>query len=118
MLNRFRAEKLYKTHGDPIIVAIVILLLGLGLCALFSISYQFSLRLYGDPLKIFRKQLLFVIVFGIVGFGVSRFQLKVVRPLIPVLVILTFFLLNPFSSIKDSDLSSIPFTISGVIIPS
>lgn len=93
ILEQFRAEKLNKSHGDPIMTAIIIMLAGFGLAALFSVTYQFSLRIYSDPLRIFKKQLFYLFLFIPLGWICSRIKMQALKPIIPWLVLASFLLL-------------------------
>lgn len=93
MLERFRSEKINRSHSDLGLVAAIVLLSGLGLCALFSVSYGQSLKLYGDPSFMTKKQLLYFAVFGGWAFFLTRFRIESIRSIIPSLMILNFIFL-------------------------
>ena len=93
MFEQFKAEKINKNHADLVLLSIVLLLIGLGLCALFSITYQFSLRVYNDPLHLFKKQLLFVLAFGLFSYLISHIKLDIIKPAMPLIVLGTIILL-------------------------
>lgn len=93
MLEGFKAEKLNKTHGDYFLIAIMLLLLGVGLCAIFSITYEFSWETFSDPYRMFWKQLFYSVVFGIFAYGLSFIDLKSIRKYMGVLVLAILILL-------------------------
>jgi cell division protein FtsW len=94
MDTSFSAEKIVSEKGrtDFVFMGLVILLVGLGLAALFSSSFYYGEYRFGDPLHFIKRQLLFVAVGLAFAFFASRISLELVRKLIPVLVVVSFLL--------------------------
>ena len=92
-MARLRGERIHKSRGDIALVALVILLCGLGLCALFSISYHTSLRIHQNPSYIFNRQLFYTLIFGVWAFFVSKLKIELLRPIVPMLALFTLILL-------------------------
>lgn len=90
MSERFQAEKIDQARGDFTLVALLILLLGLGLSTLFSASYYYGSRIHNSPESFFFRQLVSVGVGIIVAFVLSRISLDALRRWIPALVFVTF----------------------------
>jgi cell division protein FtsW len=81
-----------KTKADHLLIASVLLLTGIGLVALYSASYAFADRFFGNSLYFFSRQA----VLAVFGFGlfflVSRANLELLRLWILPMVIGTIFL--------------------------
>ena len=90
-------ELVRKQRGDFPLVLVVVLLLGVGMALLFSGSYSFSARAYQDPLRLVKRQLLFLAIGAGVAFIASLTPLDLVRRAMPFLLLATFvFVLLPF----------------------
>ncbi len=60
------------SSGDLILVAAVVALTIFGLLMLYSASTDFSLQVYGSPMYMFNKQVIFLIAGTIIAFVLSR----------------------------------------------
>ncbi len=90
-------ELVRKQRGDFPLVLVVVLLLGVGIALLFSGSYSFSARAYQDPLRLVKRQLLFLAAGAVAAFVSSLTPLDLVRRAMPALLLATLlFLLLPF----------------------
>jgi cell division protein FtsW len=90
-------ELVRKERGDFSLVLLMILLLGVGTALLFSGSYSFSARAYQDPLRLVKRQLLFLGVGAVAAFIVSLTPLELFRGAMPVILLATLvFSLLPF----------------------
>jgi cell division protein FtsW len=97
-MNRFDAEKsISRTPGDHVLVAVVLLLTGVGLVTLYSSSYAFGERFFGNGLYFISRQLVLGLAGLLLFFIVSRIKLnflrKIVKPLVlgaVILCVLTF----------------------------
>jgi cell division protein FtsW len=90
-------ELVRKQRGDFPLVLVVVLLLGVGIALLFSGSYSFSARAYQDPLRLVKRQLLFLAAGAVAAFVASLTPLDLVRRAMPALLLATLlFLLLPF----------------------
>jgi cell division protein FtsW len=93
VMSQFEAEiPAVRRHADHVLIASVLLLTGMGLVVLYSSSYAFAERFFGDGLYFFSRQL----VLGAVGllffFVAARIKLELLRTLIKPLVIGTVIL--------------------------
>ncbi|MDR0690247.1 MAG: putative lipid II flippase FtsW [Spirochaetaceae bacterium] len=87
-MNQFMVEPAgHGTHYDHLLIAVVVLLTGTGLVTLYSASYAFGERFFGDGLYFFSRQ----IVLGAVGillfFLALRIPLRILRKCITPLVL-------------------------------
>lgn len=96
-MPRFDVERVDSDSPDLPLIAVILVLVGIGLSALFSASYFRADTLFDNPYYFLRKQLTWVIVGVILAFIASRISLGLVKKLLPllmlvsvVLVILTF----------------------------
>ena len=92
METNFSAEKLTKERGDYIFLAVLVLLVGLGLAALFSSSFYYGETRFGDPLYFLKRQLILIVLGIALGFFASRLSLSFIRRLTPALVIFSLAL--------------------------
>lgn len=92
-MAQFKGEQIHKSRGDITLVALIILLCGLGLCALFSVSYHTSLRIHKNPSYIFNRQIFYCLLFGAWAFFISKLRIEVFRSIIPILSLFTLILL-------------------------
>jgi cell division protein FtsW len=93
MKNNWNMEKSPRSlHYDHFFVAATMLLLGVGLVTLYSGSYAFASRFFGDRYYFILRQGIFAIA-GIIGFIViSRVSLERIRALVIPLVVITAIL--------------------------
>ena len=66
---------------------VLVLLIGLGLSALFSASYNWAEQLYGDPFRLIRRQAIWVLLGSFVAFLAYTVPLKVIRSVVPAMVV-------------------------------
>lgn len=92
MSERFQAERIDQSQSDFVLIALMVLLLGLGLSTLFSASYFHGTTFHKVPEPFFYRQLISVGVGGLVAFVLSRISLDLLKSWIPVLVFVTFAL--------------------------
>ena len=93
MSERFRAERIGHSQADYTMIALLVLLLGLGLSTLFSASYYYGARVFGNAEHFLDRQLVFVAVGLVVAYFLSRVPLELVRKAVPALVFVTFVLM-------------------------
>ena len=85
-------ERIEKRTGDTLLLAVQLLLLALGLAALFSASHYYSERVFHDPYHLLKRQLAFMAV-GLVAFLLaSRTPLPLLRKATPALLAVAFLL--------------------------
>lgn len=79
MADRFVLERITPPGKDRSLLLVLVLLVGVGLAALFSSSYFWAQTLYGDAFRPIRRQVAFVAVGGALGFAASRVSLEWLR---------------------------------------
>lgn len=92
MSRNFEAEKVSGNSGDSVFLVIMLLLVGLGVSFLFTASYSYGERAFGDALYFLKKQLVFILIGVVCAFVVSKVSLKYLRMSIPFLLIGSFIL--------------------------
>ena len=55
-------ERIGRRAGDPLLAAVQMLLLALGLAALFSASHFYAERVFQDPYHLVKRQLSFALI--------------------------------------------------------
>jgi len=83
-------ERIEKRTGDTLLLAVQLLLLVLGLAALFSASHYYSERVFHDPYHLLKRQAVFMAVGLAVFFLASRAPLPTLRGVTPVLLAVAF----------------------------
>jgi cell division protein FtsW len=85
-------ERIGKRAGDPLLLGVQLLLLALGLAALFSASHYYAERVFADPYHLLKRQLGFVLA-GLAAFALAaRAPLPWLRGATPVLLAVAFLL--------------------------
>jgi cell division protein FtsW len=81
-----------RAAGDPLLASVQVLLLALGLAALFSASHFYAERVFHDPYHLLKRQLAFVLA-GLGAFVLaSRTPLPFLRRATPALLAASFLL--------------------------
>jgi cell division protein FtsW len=75
-----------------LLLAVLVLILALGLAALFSASHFFAERVFQDPYYLFNRQLLWILIGGAVGLAAARVSLPFLRRVTPYLLAAAFLL--------------------------
>ena len=91
MSERFQAERIGHSQADYTLIALIVLLIGLGLSSMFSASYYSGERFFGSAGYFLYRQLIFVGLGLATAFVLSRISLDLVRKAVPLLVFVTFF---------------------------
>jgi cell division protein FtsW len=81
--DRFVIERVGTRRGDPFLVALILVVLGIGLASLFSASFHWAQQLYGDPFRLVRRQSIWVCIGIVAALIISRIPLKSIRPALP-----------------------------------
>jgi cell division protein FtsW len=81
-----------KLHFDHLLIVSVFLLTGIGLVTLYSASYAFADRFFGDGLFFISRQLVYCALGILLFLAASRFPLNLLRRLIPSFVLGTILL--------------------------
>lgn len=97
MSDRFVVESVDGKNSDLVLVALVVLLVGMGFVVMFSSSYFYAERLVGDAYFFLKKHVQHILLGAIAAFLAARLRLDAVRRATPlvligslVLVLLTF----------------------------
>ncbi|TFG64495.1 MAG: putative lipid II flippase FtsW, partial [Spirochaetales bacterium] len=90
---RFTLERINRHSGDPVLLVIIVILVGLGLAALFSASYYYGELRFHDAYHFLKGQALRIVVGFILGFLVSRIPLETIKKFIPFLLLASFILM-------------------------
>ncbi len=94
-----KVNKAYSTQNrrgevDPTIILVVVILIGIGLVMVFSASYVISAEGRNDPYFFLRRQVFWTML-GLIGMWFfSRFDYRKLRPLSPLLVLISLALLT------------------------
>ncbi|MBT3275969.1 MAG: putative lipid II flippase FtsW, partial [Spirochaetales bacterium] len=92
MSDRFTVERTEKTSGDPIFLALLVLLAGTGLAAIFSSSFYYGEKLTGNPQYFFKKHIWQLSAGAVLAFVFSRVPIGVIRRYSPILLFGSFLL--------------------------
>jgi cell division protein FtsW len=92
-INQFVVEPAsHGNHYDHLLIAVIILLTGIGLVTLYSASYAFGERFFGDGLYFFSRQIILG-AFGVLLFFLAlRIPLRILRKCIIPLVLGTLLM--------------------------
>lgn len=82
----FRSERLGGNEPMKGMGALEFLLAGIGTVALFSASWYFARTVFGDPFRIWRRQLFWMLIGGVCAFGITRVPGRWIRKSVPALV--------------------------------
>ncbi len=93
MSRRFSAEKVEKHNTDILFLALLILLVGIGLSVLFSSSYYYADKLFGNSYYFLKRQMVWLGIGAVLCFAAARISLQHVKKLIPVLLIVSLVLM-------------------------
>jgi cell division protein FtsW len=86
MSERFALERIPKKN-DVKLALLLLLIVGVGFAALFSASYNWAEKLYGDPFRLIRRQIFWVGLGVAAAFIAYRFPLDLLRKLVPALLL-------------------------------
>ncbi len=86
MSERFALERIPKKN-DINLALLLILIVGVGYATLFSASYNWAEKLYGDPFRLVRRQVFWVGLGAVAAFIAYRFPLDLLRKLVPALLL-------------------------------
>ncbi|MFW5742629.1 MAG: putative lipid II flippase FtsW [Spirochaetota bacterium] len=86
MSERFAIERAPQ-RSDTALLVVLFLLIGLGLSALFSASYNWAEQLYGDPFRLIRRQAIWVVLGAGVALVVYHIPLSFLRSMVPIMIV-------------------------------
>ena len=93
MSDRFTVERVDQSSTDYILLGILFVLIGIGISVLFSSSYFYGSKRFGDPQYFFHNQLIYIAVGTALGSLVSRFPISFIRKMVPGLLLFSLVLL-------------------------
>jgi cell division protein FtsW len=93
MSDRFTVERVDQSSTDYILLGILFVLIGIGISVLFSSSYFYGSKRFGDPQYFFHNQLIYIAVGTALGFLVSRLPISFIRKMVPGLLLFSLVLL-------------------------
>lgn len=94
MADRFAVEQVERSREDAFFLALVVLLAGTGLAAMFSSSFYYAEKLTGDPQFFFKKHLWHLGAGLILAFAAARLPLDFIRTSTPFILLASFLLLG------------------------
>ncbi len=93
MGERFNIERVERGSADPVLVALLILIVGIGVATLFSASYYYGGKKFGDPFYFVGRQGVFVVIGGMLAAVAARLPRKFFTAYMPQLLLVTLLLL-------------------------
>ena len=93
MSDMFNIERVHRNGKDMTLLLLLILIVGVGMTTLFSASYYYGGKRFGDPFFFFNRQLLFTGVGGVLALIVSRLPMEFIQKRLPLLLIVSFLLM-------------------------
>ncbi|PIE05213.1 MAG: cell division protein FtsW [Spirochaetales bacterium] len=85
-MKKFRAQQMNLQGWTGHLAAAEFLLAAVGAVVLFSASWYFADTVFDDPFRIWRRQLIWMLLGLLCAFGISRMDKGWIRNLVPVLV--------------------------------
>ena len=93
MSDRFAVERVRTDRTDTILLALLLLLAGLGVVFMFSSSYYYGEKLTGDPYHFLKKHAVHLIVGFAIGYVLSRVKIEGLRKLVLPLLVISLLLM-------------------------
>ncbi len=93
MGERFNIERVERGSADPVLVALLVLIIGIGVATLFSASYYYGGKKFGDPYYFIGRQGGFVLVGTVLASIAARLPRNFIVKYIPHLFLITLLLL-------------------------
>jgi cell division protein FtsW len=93
MNGLFAAERLEKQGSDLVLTALILLLAGIGVTALYSASYFHARQVFGDPTHFLDRHLLFLGLGVVFAFIASRISMEQWSSLVPLLLVVGMVLM-------------------------
>jgi cell division protein FtsW len=103
---------------DLPLVLIMIAVLTFGLIMVFSASWDFSLVVYGDPLRMFIRQIVWLVIGLALAYVCSRIDYHSWRKMVLPVMLLTVAMLVVVLAVSDSRFGAIRTILGGSIQPS
>lgn len=91
--ERFNIERVERGSADPVLVALLILIVGIGLATLFSASYYYGGKRFNDPYFFVGRQTVFLAVGAVLAAVAARLPRSIVVRYIPHLFVINLLLL-------------------------
>jgi cell division protein FtsW len=93
-MSEYFAVERAPRRTDVGLLLVLVLLVGFGLSALFSASYDWAAKLYSDPMRLIRRQAIWVLLGAGVATLLYRIPLEFLRTLVPVMLITALALMG------------------------
>lgn len=93
MSGLFAAERIERNSSDLALSALLLLLAGIGLAALYSASYYYGERLFGDPRYFLHRHLVFLGLGFLLLLITSRLPMQFWEEAVPYILFFSFFLM-------------------------
>ncbi len=94
MSDRFTVERVSPKQTDFVLIALLVLLIGLGIVVVFTSSYFYGERLTNDPYHFLKKHALHVAIGTLLAYVLARMPLSIVRKCVAPLLVLSLILLG------------------------
>lgn len=91
-MRRFEADRMVNRMSDSGLLAVMVLLTGTGVSALFSASYHFGRIAAGNPFYFFNRQIVWIVLGTVFSLVLSRIPLALIRRLTIPFVVVTLIL--------------------------
>ncbi|MFP4490158.1 MAG: putative lipid II flippase FtsW [Spirochaetaceae bacterium] len=92
--ERFNIERVERGSADPVLVALLVLIIGIGLATLFSASYYYGGKRFNDPYFFVGRQALFLAAGAVLAAVAARLPRSLVVKFIPHLFFVNLLLLG------------------------
>ncbi len=92
--ERFNIERVERGSADPVLVALLVLIIGIGLATLFSSSYYYGGKRFNDPYFFVGRQALFLAAGAVLAAVAARLPRSLVVKFIPHLFFVNLLLLG------------------------
>ena len=93
MSDRFTVERVTSKQTDFVLIALLLLLTGLGIVVVFTSSYFYGERLTNDPYHFLKKHALHVAIGTVLAYALARMPLAILRKCVGPLLASSLFLL-------------------------
>ncbi|WP_020612495.1 putative lipid II flippase FtsW [Sediminispirochaeta bajacaliforniensis] len=93
MNGLFAAEKIERKNSDFILLVLMLLLAGIGIAALYSASYFYAERAFGNPRHFLDRHLVFLVIGLVLAVVSSRLSLDFWEKSVPLILVGTLFLM-------------------------
>ncbi|RPH58399.1 MAG: cell division protein FtsW [Chloroflexi bacterium] len=103
---------------DLPLLLVMIAILAFGLVMVFSASWDFSLAVFGEPMRMFYRQILWLILGALLSYFFSRIDYHLWRALILPVMLGTIILLGSVLLVNEVRLGAVRTVLNGSVQPS